>query len=225
MKLSKTLLICFILAFFVFNSVNITTAAMIYTPVSESLNLKLDGSITPVTINLTETFHYVTYIMLHMEYDDPNFIGGEFGEGTALINGTRVLYKGNSLVNGNLKDNDDFYDYFADVNRFTDDKDPKSTHIHAHLDFTGTFQHNLRIHSFTDFQIVIQDDLTSATYDLTSFDLFIHGFLSETAIENTQRPPNLLAQIQGFAVGFMSEPLFWVILLIPLAFIITLVRK
>ena len=225
MKLLKLSLILVILSFLVFNSTNITTGAIVKTPVIEKIDLMVDGSITPITKNLTETFHFITHMTLEMEYNDPNWIGTEFGKGTALTNGTCFLYKGSPFFYKNITENKQLYSFFSSVDRFTDDQDPKNVHVTAYLKFDRTFFIQLPISSLTDLQIMIQDDLTSATYDLVEFELFIQGYTLETVIENTQKSPNLLMEIQDFAVGFMNEPLWWIVLIIPSAVVIMLIRK
>ena len=150
-------------------------AAIIYTPVSEVIDLKVDGSDASVTKSLTKTYDYITHITLRFSYNDTLFIGDEFGEGTALENGTCFLYQGADYFANPVKRNEQFYKFFEETTRFVDDKDPKHIHIIGHLEFEHIFGHPLRITALTDLQFKVQDDLTSSTYDIDAFKMVIQG--------------------------------------------------
>ena len=150
-------------------------AAIIYTPVSEVIDLKVDGSDVSVTKSLTKTYDYITHMTLRFSYNDTLFIGDEFGEGTELENGTCFLYQGADYFANPVSRNEQFYKFFEEITQFVDDKDPKHTHLIGHLDFEHVFGHPLRITALTDLQFKVQDDLTSSTYDLDAFKIVIQG--------------------------------------------------
>ncbi len=108
-------------------------------PVIESLDLLVDGSVSPVTITLTQDFDVIMRFIFELEYDDPSFIGEEFAEAGPLTNGTCICVNGDSLFDFNITQNDDFMRMSYDTTVFHDDKEPKVTHVFTRLSFCNRF--------------------------------------------------------------------------------------
>lgn len=218
-------IVIFISIFFgLFLSTSMVFGGEVYSPVVEKIDLLVDGSITPITKNLTTTFDYITHITIELDYDDPVWIGTEFGESTALVNGTQILYKGTSLLGENIKKNDHFIGYFEDTDIFQDDKSPAWTHTYAKINCKSFFGQNLQISALTDLQFIVNDNITAVAIDIQEFEVYISGYTMSEVGDNRQAPPNIFSDIQDFAVEFMKEPLWWVTLLIPAAAIFVVLK-
>jgi len=159
-----------------FISVGSVQATDVKMPLNEKIDCLVDGSITPITKNLTVAFDYITHITVELDYDDPSWIGTEFAEGARLTNGTQVLYKGSSLFPDNIEKNDHFFAYFDRVEHFVDDREPKGTHVYAKIGCVEFFGYELKIDELTDFQVIINDELNASSYDIEEFEFYLIGY-------------------------------------------------
>lgn len=83
-------------------------------PVWEKVNLLVNGS-TPVTLNLTKTFHVVQRLIWHIRWSGASVSWTNFAGDAALTNGLDVLVGGVSLLGETIKDNEQFFEYGYDV--------------------------------------------------------------------------------------------------------------
>jgi hypothetical protein len=210
---------CYFLVFLVIISTfSITTVlatdkTVLY-PIAEYVDLYIDGSTTAQTVNLTEDFDYVARITFTLIFDgDIDFL--HFGAlGTPLTNGTAIQYNSSSLFSKNITCNHCFASLTYDMAIFSDDKNPIEHHLVARITFAHIVDDKgLDVRNY-DLQFIVQDDITSAC---DNFFVCVQGYKLVSTPDNEAPPPNLLNNIQYFAVEFMSQPLLWVVLLMPLA--------
>ena len=186
-------------------------------PLSETIDLLLDGS-TPIRINLTKDFDFISRILFELGYDDPTFIGSEFAKGSALSNGICICVNNEPFFDFNITKNDHFPRIAYDTTIFQDDKQPAETHIYSRFSFSKfSSPYGLAYTSNSSFFVIIQDDMTAVSLAIVEFNLEIQGFRwDETKIEQ-QELTNPFDTMNIWFVWFLSMWPLWLVTIIILA--------
>jgi len=150
---------------------------------TETIDLKVDGSIIPQIKILTQNFTYIRRIVIGMLYSDPNFIQSEFAAGTALTNGTSIIVHESPYFDFNISSNFDLLALSEEGMIFYDDDSPNSTFLVTGVLFGPS---NLYISSNESLYFIIQDDLTDAGLAITAFQVIVEGVEEITVVEKTQ---------------------------------------
>lgn len=148
-------------------------------PLVETLDLQLDGSVTPILVPVTREFDYVLRIIFHLEYDDPLYIGTLWGEGAALANGTAIIIENVLLIDFNITQNRHLSHLAFDSNVIHDEGTPKFTRIYTKISFGEFCPNGIRIATNESLYFIVQDDMTAAANDVTDFTVIVEGFQIE----------------------------------------------
>jgi len=194
---------------------------IIYFPIVEPLDLYVDGSVSPQTLTASSEFDYITGLLFVLIWEENSVDYDHFGNYTSsLANGTLIKYNGSQIFES-IVSIGSFTTLSYDMQILEDDKDPIENYLFAPMAFTDFMEDGLDVRSHT-LQFIVQDN--NPAY-CNSFIVQVHGVRGVYSPDNIAPPPNLLADIQDFAVGFMSYPLWWLAILIPAITIIWLIRK
>ena len=195
----------------------------LYTLALQRLDLYQDASHTPIIVNITTKFDYITSIYINLEWTDATLDWDKFGAG----NGTSYLANGTAPVrDGVLSPNlitttaillQGSIDYLF----VSDEKNPESHILSVEVDYTKALSKGLDMRGNHTYGWIIQDDITSYC---DNFNVLVIGYTESNVIENRQTPPNILTDMQDFVMEFLSAPLWWVYLLIPLSGIFLIVK-
>jgi hypothetical protein len=154
-------------------------------PVFENINWKVDGSVTPVHLNVTESFTFIKKILIHLSWTDNTWDINEFAGETALSNGVNIHIDGDQLFPHNITTNIDFGHFTddGDVELKVDDKNPKSNSICASISLTRFMTTGVYINGISTFGIVVFDNITNVA-NLDDAHADISGFYdSEYLVE------------------------------------------
>jgi hypothetical protein len=157
-------------------------------PVFENLDWKVDGSVTPVYINATQTFTFVKKILIHISWVDNTWDIDEFAGETALTHGINIHLDGVQLFPHNITTNIDFGHFTddGDVELKTDDKNPKSNSICASISLTRFMTTGVYINGISNFGIVVFDNITNVA-NLNQAHADVSGFYdSEYLVEDVE---------------------------------------
>jgi len=217
--------IIFLSLFLIFVSIICTTNSVagpstIHYPVVETVDLLVDGSITPQTISLTDDFHYVNRIGFVMIWEENSIDYDQFGNHTdELENGTLIYYNNSQIFNA-ITCIRCFTSFSYDIQILKDDKNPIENHLSARVSFNNFVEGGLDVRTY-DLQFIVQDNNTLYA---STFIVQIQGEKIIEVVDEKAPRPNLLDNINNFAIEFMKEPLWWVWLLIPLAAVVLIIR-
>ena len=197
-------------------------------PRIETVDLLVDGSITPVRKNLTKNYDFVTKIHFELDYVQNQWIPSDFAASDPLENGTATI-SGNDLLfgSGNFTENDKVY-YVSDSTAFIqDDKTPKVTHIYGIINLFEIMPiYGLAITSIDSLYFLVQDNLTAAVYAITEFQVLIQGFQWDTTKIDSPAATNLFGWFNEVWLAITAES-FWVLMvfLVVIALPLVLWRK
>ena len=164
-------------------------------PIIENNNLRVDGSITPVSIIPNRTnFNYITRFTFIMEFQTNARDWDKFGDDIALTNGIAVNYANVSLFPNNIVCNYCFTVYTYDYSLLSDDKNPKSHVFNARISFDKFTEHGIKINSSHYLEFVINDNITA----LTSISLFL---VNVQGCKNCFSTPQTVSVINTVAVS------------------------
>jgi len=194
-------------------------------PLVETLDLRLDGSITSILVPLTRDFDYVLRIIFHLEFNDPNYVGSLWGEGAALANGTSIVVENVLLIDFNITQNKHLSHLAFDSIVIHDDADPKYTRIYTKMSFGEFCPNGIRIATNESLYFIVQDDMTAAAHDVTEFTVIIEGFQIERQVAPKQYPVNPFEYFNNWAIWALTQPLVWLMILLSCAIIIYIFRK
>ena len=142
-------------------------------PVVESLDLMVDGSITPVLVNITKDYDYISRVIWMLHFIDNEIDYNTFGLLGALTNGSELIYDGSSL-NMPIKTLNDLSHMSYDLRIDSDDKNPKDNHVVGRLSFFKFVPpYGLKMKEGHTFQAKINDDLSAVG---SVFILTVEGF-------------------------------------------------
>lgn len=190
----------------------IITESYYYSPVIIMFNLTVDGSITPVVFTVTaddNNIDYVMQVISHMRWQSNTIDYNDFGTGSALENGSQMIYDGIELVNvKNIHD----MGLSTELRIDRDDKNPKDNHLVNILSFVDFVSpKGLKIKNGHNLTFVVRDDLISRIDDLS---IIVEGF-------------KLIQKDIDFQAGFTDEMLIiddiWKLIFFPLFIPLTLV--
>lgn len=192
--------------------------------VFEKVDLYLDGSITPVIVNLTEPFDHVMRFVWNLIWRDNVVDFDVFGTlAVPLTNGTEVSYNGTTLQ-AQIKSIKDFGTLSYDVRIDQDDKNPKDNHLYSRLSFWKfvSYQEGLDVHDYT-LQFQINDNITDACSD---FFVMVEGYrLVYPEVAAIQFPLNPFDYFNRWGLWALTQPLIWLMIGISFAVIIFIFRK
>lgn len=222
MKSTKILLVVILfLGSIVFVSPVNASDEIIYFPIVEPLDLCIDGSVSPLTLTASSEFDYITGLLFVLIWEENSVDYDHFGNHTSSLTNGTLIYYNNSQIFESIVSIGSFTSLSYDMQILEDDKDPVENYLFAPVDFTNFMEDGLDVRS-RNLQFIVQDN--NSAY-CNSFIVQVHGVRGIYSPDKTTPPPNLLADIQDFAVGFMSYPLWWLAILIPAIGIIWLIRK
>lgn len=142
-------------------------------PITETLDLHVDGSISPYLVNLTKTYDYISRVIWELDFTDNTLDFGEFAGSTALTNGTVLLYDGIGL-NDPIKSIEDFAHHSYDLRVDTDDLSPEGRYVSCRFSFWKVVPpYGLKMKDGHTFQVEINDNISAIDCD---FELHIQGF-------------------------------------------------
>ncbi len=183
-------------------------------PVIENVELNVDGSITPQLINITKDFDYVARLIVHLHWLANFIFFDDFGSGSALANGSLVLYDGVAF-NSAVKSHEDFGKLSYDIVILTDERSPKSNRLLARLSFTRFIDNNLglKIKDGHMLSFLIRDNITDQADE---FSVLVEGW-------------KLVKRELGIRYSFIEEVYFlddlidipFAIILLPIALILS----
>lgn len=184
----------------------------------ERLDLYVDGSITPVYVNVTpDSFDYITEIIFYLDWIDNDIDWDNFGSGAALANGSQLM-RDNWLCNT--------YKTIGDLLRCSierclvkDDKNPVGNHLGVMIDFTKYISGiGLKMMDNHALGVIIRDDITAKC---ENFELLVVGwktihleveftydFLEETLKIDNPLKLLTLPIVLPMALIFTYEPIY-----------------
>jgi hypothetical protein len=190
-------------------------------PVFENLNWNVDGSITPVYINITESITFIKKILIHISWVDNTWDILEFAGETALTHGINIHLDGVQLFPHNITSNVDFGHFTddGDVELKTDDKNPKSNSICASISLTRFMTTGIYINGISNFGIVVFDNITNvANLDQAHAD--VSGFydaeyiLSEVEVTTIGQAKNQLNLIDSIMRDYLSQIIILIVFIL-----------
>lgn len=203
------------------------TPTFISQPASDKIFLNQTGSFSaPVIMNLSVQFDFIVSIAIVLHFTDTSYGILNWGAGTALSNGLKIVYKNNNLLNNDsLHSNDDLEQYADHYTREEDATTPKNIQITAQ--YTYPYPYSLPINSLTDLQFYIYDNTTATVYTAQhEFFAFIKGYTTKTIDTSVQqvneRPDPILAFIADIA-SFIQT--YWSFILVISLGLVLLVKK
>lgn len=220
----KKILLVMLLVFFIIPvTYGSATTELKQIPVVETLDLKVDGT-TPVRFNLSKDFDFVVVIVIHLDYDDPNYVPSEFAEGPALTNGIFICVENTALLDFNITDNEGMTNLGYETTIFQDDKVPKATHVFTRFTFQRILPpFGLAYTSNDSFFITIQDDMTAANLDIDEFEVHVAGFRYETVVlaESSTSDFFLIDFLNNLALYLVQ---YWFVIVAVSAVIIVVIK-
>lgn len=194
-------------------------------PLVETLDLRVDGSITPVTVALTKDYDYVGSLVFGLGYTDPAYVASEFAKGPALTNGTCMMVNNALFLDFNFTQNNDFGKIAYDMTVLHDDEDPEDTHIHARFNFDLFCPGGLAISSDTSLFFLVQDDLTAAALAIVTFVVIVEGYQIDQQVVPKQSPLNPFEYFDRWARWAVTQPLIWLMIILGFVVIIFVFRS
>lgn len=192
--------------------------------VLEKVDLFLDGSITPILINLTEPFDHVMRFVWNLLWPDNNIEFDVFGIlANPLVNGTQVLYN-NTVQLDSITSIGDFGTASYDVRIDSDSRNPKENHLYSRLSFTRFIDTDtgLNVHSF-DLQFRVRDNITAACDD---FFVLIEGYKIIKPFEIDQEfALNPFEYFDQWARWALTEPLIWLVIITGIAVFVFMAKR
>lgn len=192
--------------------------------VLEKVDLFLDGSITPIMVNLTEPFDHVMRFVWNLIWEDNAVEFDVFGTlAVPLTNGTRIFYN-NTVQLEAVRAIEDFGTASYDVRIDKDDRNPKSNHLYSRLSFTNFIDTvgGLNVHEF-DLQFEIRDNITDAC---SNFFVLVEGYrVVVPHVAAKQFPINPFDYFNRWALWALTQPLVWLMILISFAIIMFIFRN
>lgn len=192
--------------------------------VLEKVDLFVDGSITPVLINLTEPFDHVMRFVWNLIWSDNEVDFDIFGTlAVPLTNGTEVLYNNTAQLDS-IKAIKDFGSVSYDVRIDRDDKNPKDNHLYSRLSFWKFVDQadGLNIHEF-DLQFRVNDDITAAC---DNFFVLVEGYRDINPFKDPQEAPlNPFEYFDRWARWAMTEPLIWLTIILGIAAFVFMAKR
>lgn len=195
------------------------------TLITEELDLTVDGSSSPVYVNVTKEFTYIRELLWHLDWVNNSVRYEEFADTGALVNGTNIHLNGVQLYDTNITDNDGFSHKCFNVRIDSDDAQPnKGQALTACYDFTSYLSEGLYMFNNT-FGVVIFDDLTA----LDEFTVTIQGYLDSDYSPNVPVEIITIETEQDYTTGdpllllekFVEENYLYLILsIIGIAFLV-----
>ena len=184
-------------------------------PVIDELNLYLDGSGTPILVNLTKSFDVISRVIWHLEWSSNDFFWNQFGNAAALINGSNIVYNSTDLLPMNLTENESFAKTAYDTSVLSDTRAPKLWHLFSRLTFWKFMPADsmgLSLLNGETFQIHIQDDITAVCDD---FSIVVEGYrqVKRQAINAEEESPDI--EIITFLQGRFND----VMTILPFIFV------
>lgn len=130
-------------------------------PIIEPLDLRLDGSITPIHVNQTEDFTYITRIIFNLHWASNDLKWSDFGTlAGGLVNGTAISYD-NETLNDPVKIIHEFAHLAYDVEIKSDDKNPQINHLSSRLSFFKFVPIGLDMGENRNLTFSVRDNLTA----------------------------------------------------------------
>ena len=179
-------------------------------PSAETIDLHIDGSITPVRKNLVKKYDFVTKMHFELDYEQTNWIPSDFAAGDSLENGTATISGDGPLFgSGNFTNNDKIYLVADTVEFIQDDKSPKITHIYGQINlFEMIPPFGLSITSNDSLYFIVQDNLTAAVYAVVEFQVLIEGFRWDTTKRDTPAAINLFGWFNEVWLAITTETMW-----------------
>lgn len=191
-------------------------------PVVEELDLLVDGT-TPQNVSVSEDFSYISRIIWDLHWSGNELDFDNFGDDVALTVGIAKYYDGVSLFS-NITDIHGFSHSGFELRIDRDDKNPKNNHLVATNSFAKyIYPYGLPMRNH-ELDFIISDNITLATRNIDHFQVIVEGFIFDDTTGTPTKTPNFFSEIQNFAMIFLSNPVLWVLLIIPIAFIIKIVK-
>lgn len=194
-------------------------------PLVETLNLRVDGSITPVSVLLTLDYDYVGSLVFGLDYDDPDYVAVNFAANGSLANGTCMIVNNAPFWDFNITQNNDFNKIAYDIDIIHDDADPKETHIHARFNFDLFCPGGLPISSSTSLYFIVQDNITAAASGITTFVVVVEGYQIDRQAAPKQYLINPFEYFDRWARWAVTQPLVWAMIILGFVVIIYIFRS
>lgn len=192
--------------------------------VLEKVDLFLDGSITPILVNLTTDMTHAMRFVWNLIWNDNTIDFDVFGTlAIALTNGTQVIYNGSDQLDP-ITAIKDFGSVSYDVRIDSDDKNPKDNHLYSRLSFWKFVDavDGLNIHDFT-LQFRVRDNITAAC---DNFFVLVEGYkLVSPAGDPQQAPLNPFEYFDRWARWALTEPLIWLTIITTIAVFVFMAKK
>ena len=195
MKYNKIVLFTFLCFSFLLPSFNTNTnmviahsdsEVLIYTPIVETLDLKVDGSST-VFVNISYAFSYVARIIWQFEFFDLLINWEGFDSGSALSNGINVFYNDISVIGQVIKTNAGFSRSSYDVSLQRDDRNPNANILSSRYSFDKFIPGGLQITDTKTLSFQIMDDLLTRSA-IIQFQVTAEGYQVHSQINtNTEK--------------------------------------
>jgi len=192
-----------------------------YTLRSESIDLKVDGSITTQSLTLQKNYTYIRRIIIELIYTDVNFVYDKFGEGTALTNGTAIIVYGSPYFDFNITRNYDILCLSQNSIIFTDDSAPNCTIVVAEIVFDRFWGvTGLYITNNESLYFMVQDDLTNAGLGIAHFKVIVEG-AEETLVKEQPQAKNWIGWLNEVWLSISTETtwlliIFLCVIVLPL---------
>lgn len=194
--------------------------SIIHFPLVETLDLLVDGSETPQTIDYTNNFDTINRMCFVLIWEENSTDYDQFGNHTdELENGTLIYYNNLQIFN-TITCIKSFESFSYDLQILEDDKNPIENHLIAQVSFDNFVEGGLDVRAY-DLQFIVQDNNTAYA---STFVVQIQGEEIIEVVDEKAPRPSFFDGINDFAVEFMKEPLWWVWLLIPIAAVVLLIK-
>ena len=195
-------------------------------PITEKIDLLVDGSINPVRKNITNGFDFITELHFELDYEQASWIPSDFGSGDPLENGTVIFVNDEPFFETNITKNDFFFFICDEVYFIQDDKEPKVTHIYGIINFFEmAYPNGLAYIDNSNLYFVIQDDLTHVDYSLVEFEVLVKGFYWDETKNVQQELTNPFTSLNIWFVWFLSMWPLWLVTIIVIAVFIYFLKQ
>ena len=141
-----------------------TLARLNSIPVIEGIDLKVNIS----EIEVSKHFDFITRVIWHVQWQNPNPTWILFGGDAALTNGIQIKYIDDFVLDHGIIDNAHFGAVAYDTRLDQDLGGTKTNVLQSRLSFFRFTKDNRGLHLTNDkrFAIVVQDDLSSSGNDV-----------------------------------------------------------
>lgn len=183
MKINQLFLILTLFTCLIF----LSPVKAVNTPITETLDLKVDGSSVVQYLNQTpDTFSYIYRVIWSLHWQNNALDYDDFGNlNNGLPNGVQLLYDQVPL-NGIISNIHHFAHTAYDLSISTDDKNPVDNHLSSRLSFDKFIPGGLDVRDNQNLTFAIQDEINASVCDV--FEVTIQGYHTPDAATGGSLP-------------------------------------